>query len=511
MAYLYGASIQGIQGFIFETNRLKEIVGASDLVEWFVSEDFIESILGDKVQNDDLLRNAGGNIRLKFKKQEDAQKMVKSLPKTIMQDAYGITVSQAVVAYKEDVSIGKAYLDAVSALERKLNSARNRASLPLDSKFALMKQCNRTGKPLYKSIKIEDDKVDFDKGSWQKHEDAYQAHSNMLLKKLSIDKSQYDSFTLEMSKISNTKNKIAVIHADGNNMGLLLQKMKTKLTSKSPVEIQKAYKTVSKAIETATLQAVKYAYDQTYKSYENTPNIPFRPIVIGGDDLTVVCEANEAMAFTKIYLEQFENYTKENFADLVEEYGLEDFQNGLTACAGIAYTHEKFPFHYAVNLAEALCGYVKEASNREASCLAFHNVQSSYFTDYKAYIKKELTIRGDNSRLLFAPYYLSKPPSIDALMEACDAFRAEGVPLGKFREWLNELHKSTAYAELYMDRIVSVLDTQTKAILNEKLKGLSSKMSLLSPFEERDGANHTPIHEIIQLIAVTGGKDAADK
>jgi len=509
MAYLYGASIRGIQGFIFETNRLKEIVGASDLIEWFVSEDFIESILGYKVQKDDLLRNAGGNIRLKFKRQEDAQKMVKSLPKTIMQDAYGITVSQAVVVY-EDTGSGKAYLDAVSALERKLNSARNRASLPLDSKFALMKQCNRTGKPLYKSITIEDDKIDFDKGSWQKHEDAPKAHGNMLLKKLSIDKEQYGSFTLLMSNISNAKNKIAVIHADGNKMGLLLQKMKKHLETKSPVEIQKAYKTVSKAIETATLKAVKYAYDQTYKSYENTPNIPFRPIVIGGDDLTVVCEANEAMAFTKIYLEQFEVYTKKNFAGLVEKYGLEDFQNGLTACAGIAYTHEKFPFHYAVNLAEALCGYVKEASNREASCLAFHNVQSSYFTDYKAYIKKELTIRRDAS-LLFAPYYLSSSPSIDALMEACDAFRADGVPLGKFREWLGELHKSTAYAELYMDRIVSVLDTQTKATLNEKLKRFFSKMSLLSPFEERDGIKRTPIHEIIQLIAVTGGKDAAGR
>ena len=39
--YLYGASVQGIQGFIFETNKLKEIVGASDLVEWFCSEEFL--------------------------------------------------------------------------------------------------------------------------------------------------------------------------------------------------------------------------------------------------------------------------------------------------------------------------------------------------------------------------------------------------------------------------------------------------------------------------------------
>ena len=31
--YLYGVSIQGIQEFIFKTNKLKEIIGASKIVE----------------------------------------------------------------------------------------------------------------------------------------------------------------------------------------------------------------------------------------------------------------------------------------------------------------------------------------------------------------------------------------------------------------------------------------------------------------------------------------------
>ena len=40
--YLYGAAVQGIQGFIFQTNELKDIVGASELVEEICTKMFAE-------------------------------------------------------------------------------------------------------------------------------------------------------------------------------------------------------------------------------------------------------------------------------------------------------------------------------------------------------------------------------------------------------------------------------------------------------------------------------------
>jgi hypothetical protein len=33
MKYLYGASAQAIQNFIFNTSKLKEIIGASEIIE----------------------------------------------------------------------------------------------------------------------------------------------------------------------------------------------------------------------------------------------------------------------------------------------------------------------------------------------------------------------------------------------------------------------------------------------------------------------------------------------
>ena len=42
--YLYGAAVQGIQSFIFQTNTLREIVGASELVEEICTKMFAEQL-----------------------------------------------------------------------------------------------------------------------------------------------------------------------------------------------------------------------------------------------------------------------------------------------------------------------------------------------------------------------------------------------------------------------------------------------------------------------------------
>lgn len=38
--WLYGTSVQGIQGYIFQTNKLKDVIGASELVKDSCETDF---------------------------------------------------------------------------------------------------------------------------------------------------------------------------------------------------------------------------------------------------------------------------------------------------------------------------------------------------------------------------------------------------------------------------------------------------------------------------------------
>ena len=496
--YLYGASVQGIQGFIFETNKLKEIVGASDLIEQFCSVGFLGRFskeYGVDVKEKDILRNAGGNIRISFEKKEDIEKMVKQFPQYVMQKAYGITISQAVVEFGESD-----YLRKKDELEYKLTKARNQASIPLDSRFSLMKQTPRTGKPAYESKKYEKDKVEyFDKGNWQKDYNTEEGRVSILLEKLKLA-DIYEKFPLDMDKIANKNNKIAIIHADGNRMGLMLQEMNKSLKGKSTEDIQNIFKTFSEQITNSTNDAVKEAFEKNFNKEDNL--IPFRPVVIGGDDVTVICRADDALGFTSDYLKAFEENTKKNF----KEHGLSQYAEKLTACAGISFCNKKFPFHYAVDLAEALCGFAKEESKREASCLVFHNIQSSYFTDYKSYVKDELTTK-EGISLQFAPYYTyDKKPTVESLIEVHKKFSDSDIPLGKYREWLTELNKSQEYAELFLDRTDAVLKSKLGTFKYDILEKALSEMDSNLKLNKLIVDNKTPMADILQLKTVMEGK-----
>ena len=106
--YLYGAAVQGIQDFIFKTNELKHVVGASELVEQICTSAFDKFAV-----NGESVVRAAGNIKFIFDNEEDCRKAVREFPKTVMSMAPGVTISQAVVLMEND--FGKA-IDDVEAL-----------------------------------------------------------------------------------------------------------------------------------------------------------------------------------------------------------------------------------------------------------------------------------------------------------------------------------------------------------------------------------------------------------
>jgi hypothetical protein len=451
--YLYGASVQGIQGFIFATNKLQEIVGASEIVKSVAVE--FKKLSGYSSENKNILLNAAGNIKAIFDTKEECEKVVLEFGKIISQMAYGITISQAVVEIAD-----KYKQDDIDELEKRLKTQRNKPSIPLDSSINIMKLNPSTAKP---SVSDKEDRA-----------------TNQKLKSYaSIEK---DETYKELTKISNSKNKLAVIHIDGNGLGNIVKKMGDKLSS------------FSVALDKATKQAVTMSI---------TDNMKIREIIVGGDDVTVICSANDALEFTKNFLQNFEDNTKK----------IKELDCKLTACAGIAYCNEKYPFHYAVDLAEALCGVAKNHCKRESSCLMFHNIQSSSYQEWDKFVEDELTIKNDQEtiRCDFGAYYLDNKneANISDFMNTLEAYRCDNSPISRLRNWLSELYKSDTNAKLLLHRINSIVkqnDNWNCETMNKNLKYFDNNLSNDTLIIKKDGHHKTPIYDILQILSITEAK-----
>lgn len=446
--FLYGASVQGIQEFIFKTNKLKEIVGASELVKQIASE--FESTY----DVEEILLNAAGNIKVIFTSEKKCKQAVLNFPKRIQENMYGMTISQAVVDF-EDTYTQK----EIDTLEEKLKIQRNKQTTPMDLSINAMNLNSRTSRPFL--VGKEEDIA-----STQKLE-AY-------------DKLENEKYK-DLSSISNAKNKLAIIHIDGNNLGQLIPSLTIPLSE------------FSKNLNKTTLEAYEKA----------RAGRKVRDIILGGDDVTVICDANYALEFTQVYLEEFEI--------LSEKY----LPQKLTACAGIAFANEKYPFHYAVSLAESLCSQAKKQSkstnNTQApSSLLFHNIEGSNFQTWNKFVEDELTISNEEQtiRLDFGAYYLNAENQVHIkdFINTVLAYRCDGSPISKLRGWLSELYKDNTYAKNLLDRINQVAEEKNNwncKVMDRNLKIFNKKLAHHTLIIEKDGYMKTPIYDVLQILSAT--------
>lgn len=148
-AFLYACSVQGIQDFIFQSNVLKEIIGASELVKCVEnlaqSDDKIALQKEFGLENEpQIVLAAAGNLRVIFKNEADCAKVVRNLPKFIATKA--LNCVQAVV--RIDLESPNAYKIASKELERRLKAQRNKPNFPQNFSFALLKQNPKIALPL---------------------------------------------------------------------------------------------------------------------------------------------------------------------------------------------------------------------------------------------------------------------------------------------------------------------------------------------------------------------------
>jgi len=118
--------------------------------------------------------------------------------------------------------------------------------------------------------------------------------------------------------------------------------------SKFLKELQRKLKTEFSA--TATESLIEHASKRDI--------LPIRPIILGGDDVTFVCDGKLGIYFAKIFIEEFEKVTVDS--------------EKLTACAGVAIIKTRYPFYRGYKLAaDELCIHAKRVRKKSSSTDSF--------------------------------------------------------------------------------------------------------------------------------------------
>lgn len=215
--------------------------------------------------------------------------------------------------------------------------------------------------------------------------------------------------------VSEHDTRLAIVHADVSGLGQTFQRASTGATKTA--ELFALGSAIERAIGDAAYSAASILRGAAVTARYGATTlavIPARPILLGGDDITILIRADLALPFTKALLGAIESASRQTLADWKKDFASAGDIEQLTACAGVAVIRRGQPFTMANELASQLCNFAKSSVKRLAkirglnappSALAFHLVSTTLQESYTDFVlPREMT--SATGRLTNNPYLL---------------------------------------------------------------------------------------------------------
>jgi len=395
--------VRGIQEFIFSSSKLKENIGASILVAKVLDEYLKEAIntstngiinweevkefkiFKDKNVDAEIIYIGGGNAMVAYRNKDIAKEVTQTLSRIVLEKTGGAL--RFAVAHIDTEG------DFAQDREKLMQILRqNKESIVETSPLlgiAITKEGQTDGLPA--AVKIERDKyISLSAYLKRKEEEKERHYFDYLLEGVT----ESYKFPLEFDNLGQRigEKHLSVVHIDGNNMGKMIEEtikgvknyheavQKIRKLSK---EISKHYKNVAKNIvgkivENLKGENLKERLELKWDEDDKRLFLPFRPLVLNGDDITFVSNGRLGITLAEEFLKEISNYSVNG--------------HKLSACAGVTIVKSHFPFYRAYQLAEALCASAKlkgkilalnDGREMQESWLDFHIVYSGITTQIK--------------------------------------------------------------------------------------------------------------------------------
>ena len=393
--------VDAIKGFVYESSSLPDIRGGSELLVELEGE--VQDLLEQNVKHKSDLIYCGGGSFLAIVPEDKAESLKQKIERLYLDKAETVTVTvvfsepidrsdleKGVSPHDEQVisslrgkgiasdllfshfdaffdherSLRKNFGEWVTFLSSKLQmEKRQKVSAPFFPSLPIHERCQACGKrPASQQDEMRGEllcAVCFKKRNKGRNgrrkfvSDFASWTESQGMKLVNAEK----RIPRDLDTLAGADGKIAFLYADGNNMGDLLQRMKT------PDD----YRQLSQALSEATREALFKALRQTFGD-ERLVNpdafLPFEIIAVGGDDVVVIVPARYGWNLALGFLEAFE--THEQIQSLRQEHGQ------LTMSAGLVFADVKYPIRFAMNLAEGLLKRAKRLARETGESTICH-------------------------------------------------------------------------------------------------------------------------------------------
>ena len=459
----------GNQSFIFSTNKLRENVGASELTyragtqwlleaveqaggppglwdenTWQLRRNLLNPQLNRAITDEGVIAEVilatSGKALLLVKTRECGQEIICKVTTKAIQYAPGLDLCGVISNHFEweEERIG----DVNRMLHERFDEVH--ANLPGPAmrflRLPVVEDCATSGLPAAQLDRS--DKNDAGpRSAVSRHKRAYrQKYATRMQALLDPDEAKI-RFARNIEKLEEGSEWLAVIHADGNGLGevfLNFGEYADCTHARQNRDYVNRYRRFSLGLDICTEKAFLKALTEMLRRDKDAWFEPrILPIVLGGDDLTVVCDGQAALQFTYDFLTEFEEQTGRNdlelVGDIIPYIAGEAFPSTrhLSACAGVAIVKPHFPFSAYYDLAEELIRSAKEVKRLivhpdkqkhgqpvpwPCSAIDFHALYDSTATSLSE-IRRKLRPDDGKTRIYGRPYVVTKPEKLKGAAE----------------------------------------------------------------------------------------------
>ena len=546
MLHAYLFETRGIQRFLFSSGRLRDMLGGSELLDYLCADG---GLLDQTLQQLDLTprvaRKAGGAFYLLFTDRAQAERLRATWRLACARWIPGVEQVDALAS-------AETAREAITKGLEILREARNRMTADLPRPGPLSERSARTGLAAVKRDRKESlDAPTARQRSFKRPTDAAALSQRFLdqdglIWPVNFEESAPASERFPLGE----RRLVGLLHADGNGLGELLRVLNEACRNANDDTYIQLYRTFSEGLGRATLQAAREASRKVLVPAAQDQVLPARPLVLGGDDLTILLRADLALDFTRCFLDAFETASKEAMHELhraFQEAKLDPkaLPQYLTACAGLCFMKCTQPFHAGHELAESLCKRAKGASRkvRQAEApmpatLAFHKVQDSIIEDAESQFRQNHvathrpardphrdTAPADASNVeqreihLALPAYALRPTpglpaldDLDALLTIFTQTRGEGrINDRPLREIATLMYSNLPLARQAYTRWRDLAGRENHRALQRFDKALHALVGATAPdlpcsltrdTDPGSAAAHTPLSDLLALLTV---------